>query len=161
MKNDTSLFSLRNIKILTNMQKKFFWNFGAGSLNCGSILDNLEINPYVRTTVLYYTVLWSGKKIQPQKMVLKKGPVNLMVEKFSISCPTLIWLLKTNVCYTEKVTKFTYVSCLALHLLQFAPPHWYLVDAQRCISLLDFSPGMEVGPPQPIYNSIKAILSSQ
>ena len=33
------------MKILTNMQKKNFSNFGADSLNCGSILDNLEINP--------------------------------------------------------------------------------------------------------------------
>jgi hypothetical protein len=59
MKNDTSLFSFRNIKILTNIDKYaifFFFNFGADSLNCGSILDNIEINPEVCTTVLYYTV---------------------------------------------------------------------------------------------------------
>ena len=37
------------------MQKKN-WNFGADSLDCGPILDNLEINPYVCTTVLNYTV---------------------------------------------------------------------------------------------------------
>ena len=44
-------------------------------------------------SVSYLPVLWSGKKIQPQKMVLKKGPVNLMVEKFQpskTSCSTLI-----------------------------------------------------------------------
>ena len=51
------LFSLGNIKILPNMQKKNFWNFSADSLDCGQILDNLEINPQVRTTVINYTVL--------------------------------------------------------------------------------------------------------
>ena len=40
-----SLFPLRNIKILTNMQKKIIFNFGANSLDCGSNLDNLGINP--------------------------------------------------------------------------------------------------------------------
>ena len=44
MKNDTSLFSLRN-KNIDKYAKKNFGNFGADSLNCGSILDNLEINP--------------------------------------------------------------------------------------------------------------------
>ena len=39
-----SLFSLRYIKILTNMQI-FFLNFGADSLDSGSDLDNLGINP--------------------------------------------------------------------------------------------------------------------
>ena len=34
-KSDASLFSLRHIKILTNMQKKFFWNFSADSLDFG------------------------------------------------------------------------------------------------------------------------------
>ena len=38
IKNDTSLFSLRNMKILPNIQIKNY------SLACGSILDNLEIN---------------------------------------------------------------------------------------------------------------------
>ena len=33
------------------MCKKIFWNFSADSLNCGPILDNLEINPQVCTTV--------------------------------------------------------------------------------------------------------------
>jgi hypothetical protein len=40
-KNDISLFFLRYIKILPNMQKK--GNFSADSLDCGPILDNLEI----------------------------------------------------------------------------------------------------------------------
>ena len=45
MKNGTSLFSLRNIEILTNMQKIFFEILvltasGLDSLDCGSNLDN-------------------------------------------------------------------------------------------------------------------------
>ena len=34
--------------------KNIFWNFGADSLDCGSDLDNLGINPYVHTTVPNY-----------------------------------------------------------------------------------------------------------
>ena len=36
--------------------KMFFWSFSADSLDCGAILDNHEINPWVRTTVFNYTV---------------------------------------------------------------------------------------------------------
>ena len=67
-------------------------------------------------SVSYLPVLWSGKKIQPQKMVLKKGPVNLMVEKISMSCSTCS--SKMNDSYTEKVAKF--ISSTLLHLVTFS-----------------------------------------
>jgi hypothetical protein len=52
--------------------KKIFFNFGADSLNCGSILDNLVINPQVRTTVIYYTEF-----VTPIQIILK-FPQNLV-----------------------------------------------------------------------------------
>ena len=45
IKNDTSLFSLRNKKNIAKNAKKIFWNFSADSLDCGMILNNLKINP--------------------------------------------------------------------------------------------------------------------
>ena len=44
-KIDTSLFSLRNIKILPNAYEKEKSNFSADSLDCRPISDDLEINP--------------------------------------------------------------------------------------------------------------------
>ena len=52
--NDASLFSLRIIKILTNMH--FFKTFSAYCLDYGQILKKFENNPWVRITVLNYTV---------------------------------------------------------------------------------------------------------
>ena len=53
-------------------------NFEIFVLDCGPILDNLEINPLVRTTVLYYTVDYIQilykflKNLDKMWMMLKK-----------------------------------------------------------------------------------------
>ena len=67
------------------MQKKFLRSFGADSLDSGSNLDNLGINPEVRTTVLNYTVIYShdgqnhiflttGTTINPKKFISTELP---------------------------------------------------------------------------------------
>ena len=71
-------------KNIDKYAKKQFLKFWCRHLNCGSILDNLEINPLVRTTVLYYTVqksltiiryvfLFSKMKKIPQLLTLMNG----------------------------------------------------------------------------------------
>ena len=45
-KNDMYLFIFsQKYQNIDKYAKKSFWNFGADSLDCGPILDNLEINP--------------------------------------------------------------------------------------------------------------------
>ena len=55
MKNDTSLFSLRNIKILTNMQKKNFEILVQTALTVGLIWTILELTP--KSALLSLTIL--------------------------------------------------------------------------------------------------------
>ena len=55
MKNDTSLFSLRNIKILTNMQKKIFENLVQTALTVGLFWTILKLTP--KSALLSFTIL--------------------------------------------------------------------------------------------------------
>ena len=55
MKNDTSLFSLRNIKILTNMQKKFFEFLVQAALTVGLFWTILKLTP--KSALLSFTIL--------------------------------------------------------------------------------------------------------
>ena len=57
-KNDPFILSLRNIKILTNMEF-FFWNFSADGLDNGQIWKKFENNHWIHITVLYFTALCS------------------------------------------------------------------------------------------------------
>ena len=54
-KNDASLFSLRNIKILTNMQKKIFEILVLTALTVGLIWTILELTP--KSALLSFTIL--------------------------------------------------------------------------------------------------------
>ena len=56
MKNDTSLFSLRNIKILTNMQKIFFEILVQTALTVGLFWTILKLTP--KSTLLSFTILY-------------------------------------------------------------------------------------------------------
>ena len=56
MKNDTSLFSLRNIKILTNMQKKFFEILVQTALTVGLFWIILKLTP--KSALLSFTILY-------------------------------------------------------------------------------------------------------
>ena len=55
MKKDTSLFSLRNIRILTNMQKKFFEILVQTALTVGLFWTILKLTP--KSALLYFTIL--------------------------------------------------------------------------------------------------------
>ena len=55
-KNDTSLFSFRNIKIMAKLKKNDLEILVQTALVCGPILDNSENNPYV-----CYTVIMQGR----------------------------------------------------------------------------------------------------
>ena len=57
MKNGTSLFSLRNIKILTNMQKNFFEILVQTALTVGLLWTILKLTP--KSTLLSFTILYS------------------------------------------------------------------------------------------------------
>ena len=57
MKKGTSLFSLRNIKVLTNMQKKFFDILVQTALTVGLIWTILELTP--TSALLSFTILYS------------------------------------------------------------------------------------------------------
>ena len=57
MKNDTSLFSLRNIKILTNMQKKFFEILVLTALTVGLFWTILKLTP--KSALLSFTILYN------------------------------------------------------------------------------------------------------
>ena len=62
MKNDTSLFSLRNIKILTNMQKKNFEILVQTALTVGLFWTILKLTPksaLLSFTILYYNQLFN------------------------------------------------------------------------------------------------------
>ena len=57
MKNDTSLFSLRNIEILTNMQKIFFVILLQTALTVGlfwTILKSIPMSALLSFTILYF-----------------------------------------------------------------------------------------------------------
>ena len=56
MKNDTSLFSLRNIKILTNMQKNFFEILVQTALTVGLFWTILKLTP--KSALLSFTILY-------------------------------------------------------------------------------------------------------
>ena len=61
-KNDASLFSLRNIKILTNMQKNFFEILVLTALTVGLIWTILELTPksaLLSLTILYFSQIKS------------------------------------------------------------------------------------------------------
>ena len=77
MKNDTSLFSLRNIKILTNMQKIFFEILVETALTAGLIWTILKLTP--KSALLSFTILYSkhsNNKVLPnlleQSLVINK-----------------------------------------------------------------------------------------
>ena len=55
MKNDASLFSLRNIKILTNMQKIFFELLVQTALTVGLFWTILKLTP--KSALLSFTIL--------------------------------------------------------------------------------------------------------
>ena len=55
MKNDASLFSLRNMKILTNMQKIFFEILVQIALTVGLFWTILKLTP--KSTLLSFTIL--------------------------------------------------------------------------------------------------------
>ena len=57
MKNDASLFSLRNIKILTNVQKKFFEILVQTALTVGLFWTILELTP--KSALLSFTILYN------------------------------------------------------------------------------------------------------
>ena len=56
MKNDTSIFSLRNIKILTNMQKMFFEILVQTALTVGLFWAILKLTP--KSALLSFTILY-------------------------------------------------------------------------------------------------------
>ena len=60
MKNDTSLFSLRNIKILTNMQKGFFEILVQTALSVGLFWTILKLTP--KSAILSFTILYLSHK---------------------------------------------------------------------------------------------------
>ena len=64
-KNYASIFSFRYIKIC-----KKIWNASADSLDYGRILKKFEIIPWIRITVLNYTVLKVKTQFPEKKITL-------------------------------------------------------------------------------------------
>ena len=83
MKNDASIFSLRNIKILTNMQKNFFEILVQAALTVGlfwTILKSTPKSPLLSFTLLHFS--WyqknsSFRHFNPCSVLKTKKPTNV------------------------------------------------------------------------------------
>ena len=89
MKNDTSLFSLRNIKILTNMQKKIFLILVQTALNVGLIWRILKLTS--KSALLSLTILYIRAKLG--NLIVVKTICNFLTYRVSHSKPSKVILL--------------------------------------------------------------------
>ena len=76
MKNDTSLFSLRNIKILTNMQKKFFEILVQIALTVGLFWTILKLTP--KSALLSFTILYEKPKKLAKTSLTDRANVKIL-----------------------------------------------------------------------------------